>query len=60
MNYRLLITLEELIRALRTLRIEINMQRNSTYMLRRALEECKACQIKKPMCSDIPPPCFQV
>ena len=26
--------------------------------LRKALQECKACKIKKPECGDDPPPCF--
>ena len=26
--------------------------------LRKALQECKACQIKRPECGDDPPPCF--
>lgn len=28
-------------------------------MLRKALQECEACKIKKPECSDIPYPCFE-
>ena len=27
-------------------------------LLRKALQECKACRIKRPECSDDPPPCF--
>ena len=28
-------------------------------LLRKALEDCEACKIKKPECTDIPYPCFE-
>ena len=34
------------------------IERNATIALRLALENCKACQIKKPECSDVPNVCF--
>jgi hypothetical protein len=49
---------QELIEALRKLKEETRNQRTETTMLRKALEECQACRIKRPECSDIPPPCF--
>ncbi|TRY79590.1 hypothetical protein TCAL_11730 [Tigriopus californicus] len=55
----LIATLQELIEALKKLREEIKFQKGETTMLREALQECKACQIKRPECSDVPPPCFQ-
>ena len=37
---------------------EVKVQRDETITLRKALQECKACKIKKPECGDDPPPCF--
>ncbi len=54
----LLKTLRELIEALRKLREETGNHKRETELLRRALQECKACRIKRPECSDVPPPCF--
>ena len=57
---RLLIaTLQELIEALRRLKQEVKTQREETMLLRKALEDCEACKIKKPECTDIPYPCFE-
>ena len=36
----------------------MKIERNATVTLRKALENCKGCQIKKPECSDDPPICF--
>jgi len=36
----------------------VKIERNATVILRKALEDCKACQIKKPECDDQPPICF--
>ena len=46
------------IEALRKLKAEVNIQKQETMLLRKALQECKACRIKRPECSDDPPPCF--
>lgn len=54
----LIATLQELIEALRKLKAEVNIQKQETMLLRKALQECKACRIKRPECSDDPPPCF--
>lgn len=54
----LVATLQELIEALRKLKLEVKTQREETVLLRKALEDCEACKIKKPECSDIPYPCF--
>ena len=51
-------TLQELIEALRKLKAEVNIQKQETMLLAKALQECKACRIKRPECSDDPPPCF--
>jgi len=57
---RLLIaTLQELIEALRRLKLEVKTQREETVLLRKALMDCEACKIKKPMCTDLPYPCFE-
>jgi len=57
---RLLIaTLQELIEALRRLKQEVKTQREETMLLRKALEDCEACKIKKPECTDVPYPCFE-
>ena len=37
---------------------KVKIERNATVILRKALEDCKSCQIKKPECSDQPPICF--
>ena len=37
---------------------KLKIERNATIILREALEDCKACQIKKPECKDTPPICF--
>ena len=37
---------------------KVKIERNATVILRKALEDCKACQIKKPECDDQPPICF--
>ena len=37
---------------------QVNIQKQETMLLRKALQECKACRIKRPECSDDPPPCF--
>ena len=37
---------------------KVKIERNATITLRKALENCKGCQIKKPECSDDPPICF--
>ena len=29
-------------------------------LLRKALMDCEACKIAKPMCTDVPYPCFEV
>ena len=42
----------------RKLKGEVKIQRDETIGLRKALQECKACKIKKPECGDDPPPCF--
>ena len=42
----------------RKLKGEVKTQRDETMSLRKALQECKACKIKKPECGDDPPPCF--
>ena len=42
----------------RKLKGEVKVQRDETITLRKALQECKACKIKKPECGDDPPPCF--
>merc|ERR1719365_48011 len=55
----LIATLQELIEALRRLKLEVKTQREETMLLRKALEDCEACKIKKPECSDIPYPCFE-
>ena len=39
--------------------MEVKTQREETMLLRKALQDCEACKIKKPMCSDIPYPCFE-
>lgn len=54
----LIATLQELIEALRKLKAEVNIQKQETMLLSKALQECKACRIKRPECSDDPPPCF--
>ena len=36
----------------------MNDERDETMALRKALQECKACNIKRPECGDDPPPCF--
>ena len=52
---RLLIaTLQELIEALRRLKLEVKTQKEETVLLRKALMECEACKIKKPRCTDRP------
>jgi thrombospondin 2/3/4/5 len=51
-------TLQELIEALRKLKEEVKNQREETTSLKKALQECLACKIKKPQCGDEPPPCF--
>jgi len=53
-----IVTLQELIEALRKLKEEVNNQREETTSLKKALQECLACKIKKPECGDNPPPCF--
>ena len=55
----LIATLQELIEALRRLKQEVKTQREETMLLRKALEDCEACKIKKPECTDIPYPCFE-
>ena len=58
--FRLLIaTLQEFIEALRRLKLEVKTQREETMLLRKALEDCEACKIKKPECTDTPYPCFE-
>ena len=42
----------------RTMEEKVKIERNATVILREALEDCKACQIKKPECRDNPPICF--
>ena len=42
----------------RNLKKEVNNERDQTTALRKALQECKACNIKRPECGDNPPPCF--
>ena len=42
----------------RTMEEKLKIERNATVILREALEDCKACQIKKPECGDNPPICF--
>ena len=42
----------------RTVETKVKIERNATVTLRKSLEDCKACQIKKPECSDEPPICF--
>ena len=37
---------------------KVKIERNATVILRKALEDCKACQLKKPECGDQPPICF--
>ena len=54
----LIATLQELIEALRKLKEETNNHRRETTALKKALQECKACRIKRPECSDDPGPCF--
>ena len=57
---RLLIaTLQELIEALRRLKLEVKTQKEETVLLRKALMDCEACKISKPMCTDLPYPCFE-
>jgi len=57
---RLLIaTLQELIEALRRLKLEVKTQREETMLLRKALQNCEACKMKKPSCLDVPYPCFE-
>ena len=57
---RLLIaTLQELIEALRRLKLEVKTQKEETVLLRKALMDCEACKISKPMCPDLPYPCFE-
>jgi syndecan 4 len=36
----------------------VKTQREETMLLRKALEDCEACKIKKPECTDLPYPCF--
>ena len=43
---------------MRKLKEEVKNQREETMLLKKALQECKACRIKRPECSDDPPPCF--
>lgn len=47
-----------MIEALRKLKEEVKNQREETTSLKKALQECLACKIKKPQCSDDPPPCY--
>jgi thrombospondin 2/3/4/5 len=54
----LIATLQELIEALKKLKEETYNHRTETTGLKTALQECKACRIKRPECSDDPPPCF--
>uniref|UniRef100_A0A0K2TSG3 Uncharacterized protein n=1 Tax=Lepeophtheirus salmonis TaxID=72036 RepID=A0A0K2TSG3_LEPSM len=54
----LVVTLRELIEALNRLKDQINLQKVETSSLRESILNCKACQVKKPECSDIPSPCF--
>ena len=51
--------LQELIEALRRLKHEVKTQKEETMLLRKALMECEACKIKKPLCTDLPYPCFE-
>ena len=53
------INFQELIESLRTLKQEVKTQREETMLLRKALEDCEACKIKKPECTDLPYPCFK-
>jgi len=54
----LLASLRKLIEAIRLTESKVKLERNATVTLRKALEDCKACQIKSPECSDDPPICF--
>ena len=42
----LIATLQELIDALRKLKAEVNIQKQETMLLRKALQECKACRLE--------------
>lgn len=55
----LIATLQELIEALRRLKLEVKTQKEETVLLRKALMECEACKIAKPTCTDVPYPCFE-